>query len=97
VPTVNSCIAEGTARLIEGPHSDRARIDAGSLLMRVLERNQAWIMTHGGDDVPEEAREKFVAFIERRYRGEPIQHITGECEFYGLPFRVTKDVLVPRP
>jgi release factor glutamine methyltransferase len=40
---------------------------------------------------------EFRALIERRRRGEPIQYITGETEFYGLPFRVTPDVLIPRP
>jgi release factor glutamine methyltransferase len=40
---------------------------------------------------------EFRALIERRQNGEPIQYITGETEFYGLPFRVTPDVLIPRP
>lgn len=97
MPTVASCIVDGAARLSMGPHSDRARMDSELLLMHVLERNKAWLMTHGEDDVPEVLCFRFAEFLERRYRGEPIQHITGECEFYGLPFKITRDVLVPRP
>src|SRR5579862_9422960 len=80
-----------------GPHSDRARMDSELLLMHVLGRNKAWLMAHGDADVPQKACDSFIALLERRYRGEPMQHITGECEFYGLPFKVTRDVLVPRP
>jgi len=72
-------------------------MDSELLLMHVLDRNKAWLLAHGEDAVPEEACARFVELIERRYRGEPIQHLTGECEFYGLPFKVTPDVLVPRP
>lgn len=35
--------------------------------------------------------------IERRAAGEPLQYITGHQEFYGLDFRVTPAVLIPRP
>lgn len=44
-----------------------------------------------------EARERFAALVQRRSRSEPLQYLTGEQEFYGLRFRVTPDVLIPRP
>ena len=41
--------------------------------------------------------EAFNALIQRRSRGVPIQYLTGEQEFFGLPFHVSPDVLIPRP
>jgi release factor glutamine methyltransferase len=35
--------------------------------------------------------------IQRRLDGEPIAHLVGQREFYGLMLRVTPDVLIPRP
>lgn len=37
------------------------------------------------------------ALMARRTAHEPMAHILGEREFYGLSFKVTKDTLVPRP
>lgn len=38
----------------------------------------------------------FESLINRRVNGEPLQYILGEWEFYSLPIRVGKGVLIPR-
>lgn len=37
------------------------------------------------------------SILDRLKTFEPIQYIIGETEFFGLPFHVKKDVLIPRP
>ena len=41
--------------------------------------------------------EKVAELTARRMKDEPVAYLLGEWEFYGLPFVVTKDVLIPRP
>jgi release factor glutamine methyltransferase len=95
--TVADAVKRAAARLAGGPHAARARMDAETLLLHLLEANRAWLITNGDDRIGEESASRYAELVERRYRGEPIQYITGETEFYGLPFRVTPDVLIPRP
>jgi len=40
---------------------------------------------------------RFVAMWEKRLMGVPVQHLIGEWDFYGRPFRVDGRALVPRP
>ncbi len=39
----------------------------------------------------------FANAVNRRLQGEPLQYILGEWEFWGLPFRVGRGVLIPQP
>lgn len=43
-----------------------------------------------------QVEEQVNAYTARRLAGEPVAYITGDWEFYGLPMKVTKDVLIPR-
>jgi release factor glutamine methyltransferase len=92
--------------LAEGPHPGRARRDAETLLVHALKKNApktnldtnlAWLIAHDSEPLAPDAAVTFCDLVERRLAGEPIQYITGEAEFYGLPFRVNRDVLIPRP
>ena len=95
--TVADAIREAAARLAAGPHADKARLDADALLRHTLGVNWAWVLAHGSDELGAESAARFASLVERRAGGEPVQYILGEAEFYGLPFRVTPDVLIPRP
>lgn len=95
--SVAELLLQGEEHLRSGPHSDRARADAELLLMDVLERNRAWVLAHPEAIPSEQQTAGFIELIKRRYLGEPMQYIRGETEFYGLPFTVTPEVLIPRP
>jgi release factor glutamine methyltransferase len=97
---IRALVGEGEYTLAAGPHPERARRDAESLLLHLFKRNDAarntaWLAAHSNN--PTSHGDEFRALIQRRLTGEPIQYITGETEFYGLPFLVTPDVLIPRP
>lgn len=84
-------------RLQSGPHPERAQRDAETLLLHLIGKNRAWLLAHLDDDFGGCKSIGFAQLIDRRLTGEPIQYIVGECEFYGLPFCVSHDVLIPRP
>jgi release factor glutamine methyltransferase len=88
---------KGEASLQAGPHPEKARRDAESLLLFAAGLSRTAFLVHPNDELELAAATHFEVLLERRHEGEPIQYITGACEFYGLPFRVTSDVLIPRP
>ena len=54
-----------------------------------------WLMRRE-DSIPAGEWEAFSAVIEKRVTRIPLQYLTGEQEFMGLPFRVSPAVLIPR-
>jgi release factor glutamine methyltransferase len=101
-PTLRLALDAAEKILVEGPHPARARRDAETLLLDALRRNApeanpAWLIAHDADPLAPDRAAAFCDAIERRLAGEPIQYIVGEAEFYGLPFLVNRDVLIPRP
>ena len=76
---------------------DAPRLTAEVLLAHVLGWDRARVIAHLHDPLAAAARAQFRVLARRRAAGEPLQYLTGQQEFYGLTFRVTPAVLIPRP
>ena len=59
--------------------------------------DRAWLYAHSGDELKEVWWIHYGRYLHQRLQGQPTQQITGVQEFYGRDFRVTRDVLIPRP
>jgi release factor glutamine methyltransferase len=95
--TLQNWVQNGESRLRAGPHPERARRDAETLLLHLIQRDRTFMIANPLANLSAEGAVRYYALVERRLAGEPIQYITGETEFYGLPFRVNRNVLIPRP
>lgn len=74
-----------------------AAVDARVLLCHVLARDAGYLIAHDAEPLDAAQRAAFAALVARCAAGEPVAYVTGEREFHGRPFRVTADVLIPRP
>jgi release factor glutamine methyltransferase len=86
-----------TADYLKGHGSDSPRLDAEVLLAEVLQCQRIQLYATF-DDLPNESqRATFRELVRRRAEGTPVAYLVGRREFYSLSFRVTPDVLIPRP
>ncbi|MDL2283596.1 peptide chain release factor N(5)-glutamine methyltransferase [Oxalobacter sp. OttesenSCG-928-P03] len=72
-------------------------VDLRILLEHALGLSHVQLITRSERLLDEEEAKSVSRLIARRLKGEPVAHLVGVREFYGLPFRVTPDVLIPRP
>lgn len=73
------------------------RLDAEVLLAHAWQCDRASLIAHAEDIVPGNVSDLFQAMLDRRCRREPVAYIIGEKEFWSKNFKVSKDVLIPRP
>ncbi|MGD9787327.1 MAG: peptide chain release factor N(5)-glutamine methyltransferase [Sulfuricellaceae bacterium] len=97
--TIATLILQGTQELSAALTLDSraARIEAQALLGHALDQPRSWLLAHDTDELSPDQEQHCRELLERRLGGEPVAYILGEREFYGLDFRVTPAVLIPRP
>jgi len=72
-------------------------LDARLLLAHAMNCTQGELLINYDQELKKNVEARFLEFVERRRKHEPIAYILGKQEFYGLEFIVNKHVLIPRP
>ncbi len=67
------------------------------LLAHVLGKSREWILAHPEVQLGPEQKAQFESLIAQAQRGTPLPYLLEYWEFFGLKFRVTPAVLIPRP
>lgn len=86
-----------TTDYLKGHGSESPRLDAEVLLAHALGRQRIELYTTFDELPADEPRAAFRDLVRRRSEGTPVAYLVGRKEFYSLSFRVTPDVLIPRP
>lgn len=73
------------------------RLDARLLMQHLLGITHAQYLADPDRKLNGAEVEAFMTLVLRRERGEPVAYLLGEKDFYSRSFRVTSDVLIPRP
>ncbi|MGZ4990967.1 MAG: peptide chain release factor N(5)-glutamine methyltransferase [Methylobacter sp.] len=77
--------------------SDSPLLDAEILLGQVLNKQRSYLRAWPDQQLEPAQLAAFKTLLEQRRHGLPIAYITGNREFWSRDFRVTPDVLIPRP
>ena len=86
-----------TTQFLTDRGADSPRLDAEILLAEARGCRRIDLYT-AFDEVPaDDVRTRFRALVRERAEGKPVAYLVGRREFYSLSFRVTPDVLIPRP
>lgn len=91
--SVKQCLV----RSQELTESETARFDAEILLCEVLQRDRSFLFARPEHVLTAEQAALFEGWWQRRLSGEPVAHILGVWEFWGLRLSVDGSTLIPRP
>ena len=80
-----------------GISADLAALDAEVLARQVLGWDRARFLTERTATASSVFLLRYEPLVARRERREPVSYILGMREFWGMPFEVGPDVLIPRP
>lgn len=93
--TIEEALGEAFSRIKS--ISETPNLDAQILLGHSMGVSRTWVIGHAHDVITPNVFKNFQSLISQREMGVPLPYILGWWEFYGRRFRVSEEVLIPRP
>lgn len=90
-------VLEWTTSHLKKHGSDTARLDAEILLAHARGCQRIQLYTCYDEPLTDAVRATMRDLVQRRAKAEPVAYLVGHREFFSLDFRVTRNVLIPRP
>ncbi len=90
-------ILEWATKDFAGRGIESPRLDAELLVAKALEIDRVGLYLDLNRPLVDEERSAIRPLVARRREREPVAYILGHRDFYGRRFKVTPDVLIPRP
>ena len=94
--TLRTAVTQGT-ELLTASGIPEPRLTAELLLCHAVHCERTYLYAHPEQELREVEWIHYGRWLHERMQGKPLQYITKTQEFYGRPFVVTPDVLIPRP
>ncbi|HSU87413.1 MAG TPA: peptide chain release factor N(5)-glutamine methyltransferase, partial [Terriglobia bacterium] len=94
--TIRDALRSAAERL-ELHYVSNARLTAELLVAHCLSVEREYLYAHDERVLTAGESQLLEDLLYDRINGVPLQYIVGRQEFYGRYFRVTRDVLIPRP
>lgn len=76
---------------------DEAVIAVNAIIKTTLNKDQVWLLTHLDISLNQSQLDQLEKYLTRLISDEPLPYILKQIEFFGLPFFVNANVLIPRP
>ena len=90
-------VLQWTTAYLQRRGSDSPRLDAEILLAHARRCRRIELYTQYNVPLTASERQTMRGLVERRAASEPVAYLVGHREFFSLDFRVTPEVLIPRP
>lgn len=93
--TLREILTEGEGKLVSAGVPE-AKLNAWYLFAHCFSMTKSQFFLRADEEAEDSGYRRYQELLDKRSRRIPLEHLTGETEFMGLPFFVNENVLIPR-